>query len=129
MAHKVLIVDDSRIVRKALCKALGMTQCDLLDPLEAGNGKEALEVLAEESVDLVFLDINMPIMNGVEFLERVRSDEQLKTLPVVIVSTEGSHLRLQRLQELGIHAQLRKPFTPELLTETVTNILGESNGQ
>ena len=112
-----------------MCKALGMTQCDLLDPLEAGNGKEALEVLAEESVDLVFLDINMPIMNGVEFLERVRSDEQLKTLPVVIVSTEGSHLRLQRLQELGIHAQLRKPFTPELLTETVTNILGESNGQ
>jgi len=123
MAYSFLIVDDSSIVRQVIIKTLGMTALEFNKPLQAQNGQEALELLKENWVDLVFLDINMPVMNGMEFMEQLRANGDLKDLPVIIVSTEGSKERRDRLQELDIKSYLRKPVTPEALTEAVANAL------
>ena len=125
MAYNFLLVDDSSIVRKSLKKTIGMTSLDISELHEAENGEVAIEVLKNEWVDLVFLDINMPVMNGVEFMEAIRADEELKDTAVIIVSTEGSKERIQKLEGLEVKAYLRKPVTPENLVEKVTEVLGE----
>ena len=123
MAYNFLVVDDSSIVRKVLIRTIGMTDLDVTQIQEANNGQEALDLLEHSWVDLIFLDINMPVMNGVEFMERLRAHETFNVLPVVIISTEGSQQRIQRLEELGIKAYLRKPVSPEDLSETVRGLL------
>lgn len=127
MGYNVLIVDDSAIVRKVLIKAFGMTTIDVNSFHQAENGKVGLELLKETWIDLVFLDINMPVMTGLEFLKIVRSEPALSKTPVIIVSTEGSKERIEELGQLGISAYLRKPVTPENLVETVTQVLGRLN--
>jgi two-component system chemotaxis response regulator CheY len=123
MSYNVLIIDDSTIVRKMIRKTIGMTAVPVGELVEAGDGREGLTKLKEHWVDLVFLDINMPVMNGVEFLEAVRSNPELKDTPVIVVSTEGATERIERLKQLGIKAFLRKPVTPEALAEAITNTL------
>ena len=125
MGFRILIVDDSSIVRKVLKKALALTSTVFAAIFEAENGAEALEVLSREKVDLIFLDINMPIMNGMEFMKNLSEDAALSHIPVVIISTEGSKERKDELYAREIRAYLRKPFTPELLTSTISQILGE----
>ncbi len=124
MAYNLLIVDDSSIVRKVIQRALSMTGLPTGQVIEAENGKLALDTLKDNWVDLIFLDINMPIMNGMDFMAALRADPDLKEIPVVIVSTEGSKERREELEKLGVRAYLRKPATPEQLTETITNLLG-----
>ena len=126
MAFNFLIVDDSSIVRKSLRKTLAMTSLSVGELHEAENGQQALELVQNNWIDLVFLDINMPIMNGMEFMEQLRTLDEVRETPVVIVSTEGSAERRARLEELGIKAYLRKPMTPESLVEAVEEILGGS---
>jgi two-component system chemotaxis response regulator CheY len=123
MAYTILVVDDSNIVRKVFLKTLGLTSIEVNKVLEAENGKKGLELLSSDWVDIVFLDINMPVMGGVEFLERLRQDPVHKETPVVIVSTEGSQERIKHLEELGIKAYLRKPVTPESLAGTIKDVL------
>lgn len=125
MAYRFLIVDDSSIVRKVVTKTIGLANIPVEHLLEAENGAQALEILKETWVDLVFLDINMPVMNGMEFMEELRRSPDLQDTPVVVVSTEGSTERRRRLDELQVKAYLRKPVTPELLAETVTSVLGK----
>jgi two-component system, chemotaxis family, chemotaxis protein CheY len=125
MAYNFLIVDDSSIVRRVIIKAMRMTDVQISQVLEAEDGLQALETLKNNWVDLVFLDINMPRMNGIEFMEHIRADEALKDTPVVVVSTEGSRERIEKLESLDIKAYLRKPVTPESFTEVVTRVLGE----
>lgn len=125
MAYNVLIVDDSNIVRKMLIKTFGMTSIPVSKFMEAGNGKEGLKVLEDNWVDIVFLDINMPVMNGMEFMEELRKNPDFKDLPVVVVSTEGSTDRIEILQQSGISAYVRKPATPEVLVETINEVLGD----
>lgn len=124
MAFNFMIVDDSSIVRKVVIRTIGMTALEVNSIIEAENGQEALDKLKDKWVDLIFLDINMPVMNGVEFMEQLRSDPRLMNMPVVVVSTEGSQERIKRLEELGIRAYLRKPVTPEALVHTVNELLG-----
>ena len=124
MAYNLLIVDDSSIVRKTIKKTLGMTSIEVSNLLEAENGSQALTLLKDNWVDLVFLDINMPVMNGMEFMEKLRADEALKGTAVIVVSTEGSKERIDRLTELGVKAYLRKPVTPEGLVDAIGKSLG-----
>ena len=127
MAFNILLVDDSSIVRKFLTKTLKLSGVQIDNIFEATNGKEGLEVLDREQVSLVFLDINMPVMTGVEFLKVLRSHPAKKETPVVVISTEGSKIRAQELFELGIQAQLKKPVKPEDLAETLGIVMhGES---
>jgi two-component system chemotaxis response regulator CheY len=130
MAYNILVVDDSSLVRKVLRKTLSMTSVDVASFHEAENGKVGLEILKSNWVDLIFLDINMPVMNGIEFMQALHQDQVLKTIPVVVVSTEGSKERKEELEKLGIRAYLRKPATPEGLVETIESILGgEGHGK
>jgi len=125
MGYNVLIVDDSSIVRKVLMKTFEMTEIPVNSFHQAENGQVGLNLLRANWIDVVFLDINMPVMNGLEFMKHIHGDEQLKGTPVIVVSTEGSEERKVALHDLGIRAYLRKPVSPECLVETITRIFGE----
>ncbi len=129
MSFNILVVDDSETVRAVIAKTLELSGVDLGALHQAGNGLEALEVLKREWVDLVFCDINMPIMNGVEMIDCIRKDAAMSNLPIVVISTEGSKTRMEDLKEKGVRAYIRKPFTPELLRSVVESLLGERNGK
>lgn len=129
MALNILVVDDSATVRAVIAKTLEVAGINVGELHQAANGREALKVLGESWVDLVFSDINMPVMNGIEMIEKMSEDGLLKTVPVVIVSTEGSQTRIDHLKDKGVRAYIRKPFAPELLRGVVDDILGESHGQ
>lgn len=124
MAYNILIVDDSSIVRAVIIKTLNLAGVAVDGLYQASNGEEALQQMREHWVDLVFSDINMPVMSGVEMFNHMQADENLKNIPVVIVSTEGSKTRIDELTGLGIRAYIRKPFTPEALRDVVDGILG-----
>ncbi|MBF0473667.1 MAG: response regulator, partial [Nitrospirae bacterium] len=91
---------------------------------QAENGKVGLEVLHNNWIDLAFVDINMPVMGGVAMIEEMFKDDLLHTVPVVVVSTEGSKTRINELIEKGIKGYLRKPFQPEALRDIIDQSLG-----
>ena len=122
MAYNILIVDDSKIVRAVVRKTLGIAGVDVGEVFEASNGKEGLAVLDAHWIDLVFSDINMPEMNGVEMVEIMRQKGLTETIPVVIVSTERSITRIEELKAKGVVAYLKKPFTPENIKEVMDQL-------
>jgi two-component system chemotaxis response regulator CheY len=124
MSYNVLIVDDSSIVRKVLIKCFGITDIPVANFIQASNGQEALDALEQNWVDVIFLDINMPIMNGLEFLDSLRASKDHKNLPVVVVSTEGSAERRDHMERAGISAYLRKPVSPEQLIDIMEKVFG-----
>jgi two-component system chemotaxis response regulator CheY len=124
MAYRVLIVDDSPAMRSFVRRVLEVSGFDLASCFQAGNGEEALEVLRSEWVDLVLSEINMPVMDGEEFLRRLEADEMLRTLPVVIISTDATANRIERMISLGARGYVTKPFTPEALREQLERTLG-----
>ena len=117
MALDVLIVDDSAAIRKILQRVLHQAEVPLGNVIEAGDGKEALEKLANQPVGLVLSDINMPNMDGIEFLRHVKANEALKTVPIIMVTTEGSKNKVMEAVELGAAGYVRKPFTAEQIKE------------
>ena len=124
MSYNLLIVDDSRSMRSVIKKVLEMAGFVDGNYYEAGHGKEALEVLKHEKIDLVLSDINMPEMDGMRLLDSIRNNIDTKTLPVIIISTEGSEERKKEADRLGANGYLQKPFQPEM----VRSILHESLG-
>ncbi|MCS6961319.1 MAG: response regulator [Deltaproteobacteria bacterium] len=115
MAYNVLLVDDSSLARKVLRRALIQSSVSIGQVYEAENGKQALEILDNQWVDCVFLDINMPVMTGIEFVEEARKKDELRDLKIIVVSTEGSEERLAYLKKLGVLEIVRKPIAPEKL--------------
>jgi two-component system chemotaxis response regulator CheY len=109
----VLIVDDSAAIRKILQRVLRQAAVPVGTVYEASDGVEALEILKAQTVGLVLSDINMPNMDGLEFLSRVKAQEVWKKLPVVMVSTEGGQAKVLEAVELGAAGYVRKPFTAE----------------
>lgn len=124
MAYNILIVDDSETVRAVISRTLEMAGVPINKLYEATNGKEALQVMRDNWIDLVFSDINMPVMTGVEMIEQMQQDDLLESLPVVVVSTEGSKTRIDNLMKKGVRAYIRKPFTPEKVKEIIDELLG-----
>lgn len=123
MSLNVLIIDDSAVMRSIVRRALAMSGVPVTEIREAANGAEGLVVLDEFVADLAFVDINMPVMNGEEFIDRVRSQPERDGLALVVVSTESSETRIEALQARGVHF-LHKPFSPERLRDAVTLITG-----
>ena len=124
MSCRILIVDDSPILRAAITKVVKLAGIEEDSIFEAGNGQEALEVLETVWVDLVLLDLNMPVMDGEEFaIERMKNDD-IKDIPVVIVSTESNKERLERMKKLGVVDSLHKPFEPEDLCHLISKLMG-----
>jgi two-component system chemotaxis response regulator CheY len=124
MALNVLVVDDSAVMRKMIIRTLQLTGVPLGEVHEAGDGAEGLAQLDRHWIDLALVDLNMPVMNGEEMIERLRANPELASVPVVVVSTDGSETRLARIRP-NVNGFVRKPFTPEQLGQEITRIVGE----
>jgi len=119
----VLIVDDSAAIRKILQRVLRQAEIPLGTVYEAADGAEALDTLRKQKVGLVLSDINMPNMDGLEFLAQVRSEQAWEKLPVVMVSTEGTHSKVLEAVERGASGYVRKPFTADQIKEKLVGFL------
>ena len=129
MAFNILVVDDSSIVRSVIIKTLSLAKIPYGEIHQAENGKIALEIIDKEWIDLVFADINMPVMGGIEMLEAIRAGKDTEKLPVIIISTEGSTIRIKQLKEKGVSGYIRKPFTPEDVRDAVLSTMGEFDNE
>lgn len=126
MVFNTLVVDDSAVMRKMVTRTLKMSGVPIGEIHEAGDGLEALQIMEDHWIDLALVDINMPVMNGEEFIRRVRADESMRDLAIIVVSTESSETRIQQLEEQRA-AFVHKPFTPEILREKILQVTGVSD--
>ena len=130
MAYNILIVDDSTPMRAVIKKVIRASGFDVGSFFDAANGTEALSVLDQNWLDLILTDYNMPDMDGLTLLKKIKADECMQSIPVVMVTTEGSHERVDTFMASGAAAYIKKPFTPEVIRKTLNTILGEpENGQ
>lgn len=118
-----MIVDDSAAIRKILRRVLEKAEVPLGEVYEANDGVEALQMLEAKPVQLILCDVNMPNMDGIELLEKVKSKESMRAVPFVMVTTEGSQARVMQALELGAAGYVKKPFTPEQIKEKLTSIM------
>jgi two-component system chemotaxis response regulator CheY len=118
-----LIVDDSSVMRKIVERSLRQAGITLARVFEAGNGAEALSVVVENRVDLILCDINMPVMDGLEFVKQLSGVPNAKNVPVVMITTEGSEAHVVQALSCGARGYIRKPFTPEQVKEQVVPVL------
>lgn len=128
MSFNVLIVDDSNSMRSVIRKIITLSGFRMDQCLEAANGREALQTLERNWVDVIISDINMPEMNGMELLESLRESSLLKEIPVIIVSTEGSEERIASVLERGAKAFVKKPFLPEEIRRILYSVMGVLHG-
>lgn len=128
MPLRVLIVDDSPSMRSFIKRALYRSGVEVSAHWEAGDGVEAMEVLEKERVDVILTDINMPRMNGEELVRHLAESELLKTVPVVVISTDATSARREHLTALGARGYLTKPFLPEVLREEIERVTGVLDG-
>jgi len=124
MAHSILIVDDSPAMRAFVRRVIHLSGFEVSSCLEAGDGEEALALLRGGPVDIVLTDINMPRMDGEEFLRRLAADEGLRAIPVLVISTDGTGNRIARMLALGARGYVAKPFLPETLRAELERLLG-----
>lgn len=128
MGYDILVVDDSAVTRKVVIRALSMTGLEVGVVHEAEDGLEALAVLDNEWIDIVFADLNMPRMDGVELIGKMAEDDRLESTPVIVITSDRNELRLAELKAQGVRAHLNKPFRPETLREVMTQVLGAPEG-
>jgi two-component system, chemotaxis family, chemotaxis protein CheY len=119
----VLIVDDSSVMRKIVERSLRLAGIELERVLEADSGATALTVIQQNVPDMIFSDINMPTMDGIEFIRQLQGVESVKGVPVVMITTEGSQTRVMEALSLGAQGYIRKPFTPEQVRAQVVPLL------
>ena len=124
MAYDILIVDDSAVVRKATRRIIAQSGADVGQVFEADNGQTALETLDEHHVDLVLTDLHMPMMGGLELVQRMKANEATSSIPIVVVSSEASASRIDELRTEGIANYLHKPYTPEEFRCVINNTFG-----
>lgn len=120
MRYKVLTVDDSKTVRIIVKKAFKSYDCEIL---EAGNGVEGLAVAGKERPDVILLDITMPVMDGVEMLTKIKSDPELKGIPIIMLTAEGGRDNVLKIAKIGVRDYIVKPFKEDLLLEKVGRII------
>src|SRR5579884_316319 len=120
---RTLIVDDSSVMRKIVERSMKQAGVEMSAVLEAGNGAEALAVLADNKVDLILCDINMPVMDGLELVKQLGGVPNAKGVPVVMITTEGSESHVVQALSAGARGYIRKPFTAEQVKEHVLPVL------
>ena len=123
MPVDVLIVDGSAAIRKILLRVLRHAEIPLGDVFEAGDGLEAIEMLKTRKVGLVLSGIYMPNMDGLQLLSHLRSLEEFQAVPVVMITTEGSHNKVLEAVSLGASGYVRKPFTADQIKEKLTGLI------
>jgi two-component system, chemotaxis family, chemotaxis protein CheY len=125
---RALIVDDSAVMRKVIERTLRQAGLTLLEVLQASNGEEALDLLrqdaaAERRLNIIFTDMNMPVMDGLTFLERKRSENLALGVPVVIITTEGSQSLVLGAIAAGARGYICKPFTADQIKQRIVPLL------
>ena len=119
MGYSFLIVDDSKTVRAVMRRTLSMTGIVADAIFDAENGQEALLILGENEVDIVLTDVHMPVMGGVELLERMMQDDRLARVARIVITSDSTAERHAQLKGLGAHIILTKPFQPENIRDAV----------
>ena len=127
MSFNVLIVDDSNSIRAVIKKIVTISGFKMDKCLEAGNGREAMELLADNWVDVIISDINMPEVNGLELLELLAKNDTLKEIPVIMITTEGSDQRMKEAFSRGAKGFIKKPFLPEEIKKVLYEVIGVGN--
>ncbi len=125
MTANILIVDDSLPMRSVIIKTIKASGFGAANFYQAADGIKALEVLKDEWMDLVITDYNMPDMNGVELISEMKKKDDMSSIPVIVVTTEGSQKKVQEFIEKGASGYVKKPFTPEIIREKLIQLLGE----
>jgi two-component system, chemotaxis family, chemotaxis protein CheY len=120
-----LIVDDSSVMRKIVERSLRQAGIELEKVVEAANGAEALAALGANKLDLILCDINMPVMDGLEFVREAAKLDSAKGIPIVMITTEGSESHVVQALSAGARGYIRKPFTPDQVKEHVLPVLGK----
>ena len=124
MEQKLLIVDDEAHIRMLLEQTLEELEDDGVDFFSAQNGEEAFEIIKNEKPQLVFLDVMMPKMNGMEVCRRVKKELGLDNVYIVLLTAKGQELDRQKGQEVGADLYMTKPFDPEMILLKAKEILG-----
>ncbi len=121
MLSKMLVVDDSALIHQMYRLVMTRYKCEIVDAM---NGQEALDVLGlQNDIQLILLDINMPVMNGLQFLEKASALGIVKRIPIIVISTEGKEEDTIRCLKLGAKGYLKKPFNPSDLHELIDRIM------
>lgn len=120
MRYKILTVDDSKTVRIIVRKAFKPYDCEIL---EAANGVEGLAIASKQAPDLILLDVTMPVMDGVEMLTKLKSDPQLKGIPVMMLTAEGGRDNVLKIAKIGVRDYLVKPFKEDVLIEKAGRVI------
>ena len=126
MALKILVVDDSSVIRKVIIRALQQTGLTLDEVQQASDGIEGLAVLKAKTIDLVLSDINMPNMDGIALLSAMQNEPALKSIPVIMITTEGSQAKVMEAAKLGAKGLVRKPFVPDQIKQKIADCLDAS---
>jgi two-component system chemotaxis response regulator CheY len=120
---RALIVDDSSVMRKIVERSLRQAGVEPLVVFEASSGIEGLDLLKAQKVDLILSDINMPSMDGLDFLRQIRAQNLAPGVPVVMITTESSEEHVKQAIQAGAQGYIRKPFTVEQVRERVLSLL------
>lgn len=125
MIKKIMVVDDSALIHQMYRLVMSRYRCTIIDAM---NGQEAHELLtANNDIDLILLDINMPVMNGVQFLEKAQPLGIASRIPIIVISTEGKEADTIRGLKLGARGYLTKPFQPAALHEMIDKIFANNS--
>jgi len=120
---RILIVDDSPAMRRFILRVVELSGLEVAAYAQAADGESALHVLKSQPADVILTDINMPGMDGEELLRRLQQDAALRSLPVVVVSTDATPCRIERMLKLGARGYVTKPFSPEMLRQELDRVL------
>jgi two-component system chemotaxis response regulator CheY len=126
MLKKILVVDDSALIHQMYRLVMNRYRCEIVDAM---NGQEALDALAvQRDFQLVLLDINMPVMNGVQFLEKASALGIPRSIPIIVISTEGKEDDTVRALKLGARGYMKKPFNPDDLHALIDKLFPAAGG-
>lgn len=117
MFANILIIDDSETSRMIIKKCLMMTGHEGSDFSEAEDGIKALTILSEKKIDLIVTDLNMPRMDGITLVRKLRKSDKMINLPVIVISSLGNDILEKELNSLGVKGIIRKPLTPNKIQE------------
>jgi len=123
MAFNILVADDSETMRAVIKKTVAMSGVPVGEFHEAANGREALDILEKNWIDVVLSDINMPEMGGMELLRLVNENEDLRRIPLIFITTEGSEARQEEARNLGVAGYVKKPFQPQAIKAILYEVL------
>ena len=126
MGQKILIVDDEPHIRMLIGQTLEELEDEGVDFFTAENGEQALEIINEENPQLVFLDVMMPKLNGMEVCRRVKKELALDQVYIILLTAKGQELDRQKGGEVGADLYMTKPFDPEVLLSKARDVLGLS---